>query len=186
METRPTLLERIKDSADGLAWGEFVDCYTPLVFRFLRGRGLQEADAADVCQEVMQVVAQAMPEFHYDPERGTFRSWLYTITRRRLFRHLGKRRESSEEALTEEGVDGGFREAWDQEWRQHLLDRAMARVKAQFGARPWEIFWRTTVLEENPAEVAQATGMTREAVYMARSRVTARMREVLNELGDEE
>lgn len=185
METRRTLLERVRSSSDHQAWDEFVALYGPLVFRFARGRGAAEADAADVSQEVMRVVARVMPDFDYDPERGSFRSWLYTVTRRQLARHF--RREARERRIEvpDDGVDGGFREAWDAEWRRHLLDRAVRRVKGQFGEGQWQAFWRTAVLEQDPAEVGAELGMNREAVYMARSRVTARMREVLAESGDD-
>jgi len=186
METRRTLLERVRSSSDHPAWDEFVELYAPLVFRFARGRGAAEADAADVCQEVMRVVARVMPDFEYDPERGSFRSWLYTVTRRQLARHFRREARGRRIEVPEEGGDGGFREAWDAEWRRHLLDRAVRRVKGQFGAAQWEAFWRTAVEERDPAAVGAELGMSREAVYMARSRVTARMREVLGELGDDE
>jgi RNA polymerase sigma-70 factor (ECF subfamily) len=183
METRRTLLERVRSSSDHLAWDEFVALYGPLVFRFARGRGAAEADAADVSQEVMRVVARVMPDFEYDPARGSFRSWLYTVTRRQLARHFRREARGRRIEVPDEGDDGGFREAWDAEWRRHLLDRAVRRVKAQFGEGQWAAFWRTAVEEKEPAAVAAELGMSREAVYMARSRVTARMREVLGESG---
>jgi RNA polymerase sigma-70 factor (ECF subfamily) len=185
METRKTLLERVRDSSDHPAWGEFVELYAPLVFRFARGRGAVEADAADVCQEVMRVVARVMPDFEYDPERGSFRSWLYTVTRRQLARHFRREARGRRIEVPEEGGDGGFREAWDAEWRRHLLDRAVRRVKGQVGEGQWQAFWRTAVLEEDPAEVGRDLGMSREAVYMARSRISGRMREALRDFGDD-
>ena len=82
--TRPSLLVRIRDPRDGVAWGEFVDIYGPLVYDYGRRRGLQDADAADLTQDVLRAVAAAADRFAYDPARGAFRSWLFTVTRTKL------------------------------------------------------------------------------------------------------
>src|SRR5438876_10704993 len=78
--TRPSLLVRIKDLADAQAWESFVELYAPLVYAFARKRGLQEADASDLTQEVLRAVAAAAGRLEYDPSRGSFRGWLYTVT----------------------------------------------------------------------------------------------------------
>jgi len=83
-ETRPSLLVRVRDPADGPAWVQFVDIYAPLIYGYARKRGLQDADAADVTQEVLQAVAPAIRRLDYDPRRGSFRGWLFTIVRNEL------------------------------------------------------------------------------------------------------
>ena len=83
-KTRSSLLVRIRDARDDEAWCEFVDVYAPLVYRFARLRGLQNADAADVTQDVLQTVARSISGFEYDPERGSFRGWLLSVARSRL------------------------------------------------------------------------------------------------------
>ena len=75
-ETRRSLILRIRDVDDDQAWSEFIDIYTPVVFRFLRRRGLQDADASDVSQEVMRSVAQAIDSFEHREQNGAFRAWL--------------------------------------------------------------------------------------------------------------
>src|SRR5713101_315098 len=82
--TRASLLVRLRDRQDHAAWSEFVRLYAPLVYRFARRRGLQDADAADLMQEVLRSVSGAMGRLNYDPGRGSFRGWLYTITRNKL------------------------------------------------------------------------------------------------------
>src|SRR5690349_547511 len=76
--TRPSLLVRIRDAADHQAWRQLVGLYAPLVYRFLRRRGLQDADAADLTQDVLRAVSAAAPGFEYDAGRGSFRGWLFT------------------------------------------------------------------------------------------------------------
>ena len=90
--TRPSLLVRLREPSNHAAWEEFVDLYTPLVHGFCRQRGLQEADAADVAQEVMQAVARSIGRFEYQPDKGTFRGWLFTVTRNKFNTFLEKRR----------------------------------------------------------------------------------------------
>src|SRR5262245_42123731 len=82
--TRPSLVLRLRDASDAAAWAQFVEIYTPLIFAFCRGRGLSEPDAADVSQEVLKAVAGAIPRFQYDPDRSTFRNWLFTVVRSKL------------------------------------------------------------------------------------------------------
>src|SRR6516225_7458404 len=89
--TRASLLVRLRDPSDRAAWAEFVELYGSLVYGFVRQRGLQDADAADLTQEVFQAVAQAAGRWEYDRQKGTFRGWLYAITRNRLARFMHRR-----------------------------------------------------------------------------------------------
>src|SRR5438132_13447899 len=82
--TRASLLARLGDAQDRAAWQQFVDLYGSLVYAFARRRGLQNADAADLMQEVLLAVARAAGRWHYDPQRGSFRAWLYTVTRNKI------------------------------------------------------------------------------------------------------
>jgi len=88
--TRPSLLLRIRDVGNHEAWEQFVEIYTPLVYGFCRSRGLQDADAADVAQESMRAVAQAIGKFEYDPQRGKFRNWLLTVVQSKLHNFLAQ------------------------------------------------------------------------------------------------
>src|SRR5262245_52328481 len=82
--TRLTLLGRIRDLRDAQAWAEFVDLYAPLVYGLARRHGFQDADAADLTQDVLRAVVGAAPTFAYDPARGSFRGWLFTVAHNQL------------------------------------------------------------------------------------------------------
>src|SRR5580700_8615813 len=82
--TRASLLLRLRDPQDAEAWKQFVDLYAPLVYGYARKQGLQDADAADLSQEVLRAVAGAVGRLEYDPARGAFRNWLFTVVRRKL------------------------------------------------------------------------------------------------------
>ena len=193
-ETRPSLLVRIRDARDRDAWREFAELYGPLVYRYARKRGLQDADAADLTQEVLQAVAGACRRLEYDPGRGTFRGWLFTVARNRLHNFLLRQRRYAEtytQPDTAQGLDGHPARApddealWEQEYRQRLFDWAAAQVRGHFQETTWQAFWRTAVEGESAAQVAEGLGLTVGAVYIAKSRVLARLREQVQELESE-
>src|SRR5947209_20292009 len=89
--TRASLLARLGDPQDRAAWRQFVELYGSLVYRFARQRGLQDADAADLTQEVFLTLAQTAGRWHYDRERGSFRHWLYGVTRHKIAKFFQRR-----------------------------------------------------------------------------------------------
>jgi RNA polymerase sigma factor (sigma-70 family) len=191
-QTRPSLLLRIRDLGDVEGWREFVRLYTPLVFGHCTRHGLQEADAADVAQEVMRVAAQAMPDFQYDAQRGKFRGWLLQTTRHRLHKFFARQRRTpqsaSESALgrfleLEPGADERAR--WDEDYRQQLFDWAAEKARPEFQAATWDAFRLTAVQSVSVKEVAAKLGISVGAVYIARSRVIARLRELIETATDE-
>src|SRR6187431_3649834 len=89
--TRVSLLVQIRSGSNHAAWAEFVKLYGPVIYGFARKRGLQDADAADLMQEVLRSVSGAAHRLEYDPARGTFRGWLFTVTRNKVFNFLESR-----------------------------------------------------------------------------------------------
>lgn len=194
--TRVTLLARIRDGQDGDAWREFVQIYGPVVYRFARNRGLQDADAADLMQDVLRSVARNAPRMEYDPTRGTFRGWLYTVTRNKIYNFLNGQRHrprGSGDADAHERLDAtpardsdGPDADWEREYQRQLTDRAMDRVKHEFQRNTWDAFWQTAVDGKAAAEVGVSLKMTPGAVYVAKSRVLARLREEVRKMIDDE
>jgi RNA polymerase sigma-70 factor (ECF subfamily) len=184
LATRASLLLRIRDPQDRLAWGEFVALYAPLIYAYGRRHGLQDSDAADLSQEVLRRVARSAARFEYDPARGSFRGWLLTVTRNEVRKQAARR--TREEAgtgdtdvrqLLEQQPDDRDAEAWQRDYQWNLFQWAADRVRGEFRDPTWQAFWRTAVLSEEVEDVARALGLTAGAVYVARSRVTARIRQ---------
>jgi RNA polymerase sigma factor (sigma-70 family) len=184
--TRLTLLNRIKDGQDTAAWKEFLQLYGPVVYGFARNRGLQDADAADVMQDVMRSVARNAAKLEYDPKRGTFRGWLYTIARNKVYNFLsaGRNRpkgggdpDNTERLESIADPRDEAEESFELEYRRRLSGKAMERVKNEFQKNTWTAFWETAVEGKNAADVGKALKMTPGAVYVAKSRVLARLRD---------
>ena len=183
--TRVTLLNRLKDGADADAWHEFVHLYGPVVYGFARKRGLQDADAADLMQEVLRSVARNAVRMEYDPKRGTFRGWLYTVTRNKIYNFLngqrGRPRGSGNpddqvriEAVPDRTDDQS--KEWDLEYQRRLTAKAMDLVRDEFQVRTWKAFWGKAVEGRSVEEVGIELAMTHGSVYIAKSRVLARLR----------
>jgi RNA polymerase sigma-70 factor (ECF subfamily) len=183
--TRASLLLRLRDPHDQAAWRDFVALYTPLVYGYARKQGLQDADAADLSQEVLAAVAGAVGRLDYDPQRGSFRNWLFTVVRHKLSnwrrgqRHRPDGPNGSAALLDRCAVPDTVAAAWEAEWEQRVFRWACEQVRRDVTAPTWEAFWRTAIDGEPGQEVAAALGLSVAAVYHARSRVRARLKELV-------
>src|SRR5437660_10963154 len=88
--TRRSLLARLKRWDDQESWQQFFDTYWKLIYSVALRAGLSESESEDVVQDTIFSVARQMPQFKYDRVRGSFKSWLFLITRRRIADHLRK------------------------------------------------------------------------------------------------
>jgi RNA polymerase sigma factor (sigma-70 family) len=187
--TQPSLLLRIRDASDAESWQTFVSIYAPLIYRSCRRRGLQDADAADVGQEVLVQVARSIREFEYQPERGRFRDWLGGVIRNRVSRFLenevrGVRGVVVDESLENQGAaetDG----EWSAEFHVHLLSAALGRIRDRFEPTTWSAFEGVWLHDRASIEVARELALPVGAVYVARSRVLKRLRDELMMLAED-
>jgi DNA-directed RNA polymerase specialized sigma24 family protein len=185
--TRFTLLRRLPDAEDLAAWETFVGIYVPVVCGFAVGRGCSPEAAGELTKAVMVRVAERIGEFDPDSrEGGRFRDWLYGLVMEEFaVRHPDLQTPESDgewPVTTTHELAGGDAEKpedlWEKEYRRMAYRRATDEMVRELGGgQPWEIFRRTILQREEPARVASELGTTLGAVYLARSRVLARMRE---------
>src|SRR5262249_54998842 len=148
--------------SDHEAWQTFVNVYGPLVYRHARSRGLQDADAAEVTQEVLIRVSKAIQQFEYNPEQGRFRDWLGTIARNRICSFLrkeaglghGRDDADAEDALR--AVPSPEQETeWTEEFNRHLLQTALERSQPYFDGQVWRAFEMVWLENRPAAEIAR-------------------------------
>ena len=192
-ETRPSLMLRLRDPQDQQAWTQFVSIYEPLVLRLLRQRGLQDADARDVAQQVVMAVTESVEHWEPDGQAASFRRWLFAIARNLAIKFIqrgpirgpARRGVGGSDVLTLlENLPEPDRRTvseFDEEYRNEVFDWAAEKVRGEFRESTWQAFWRTCVLSESIADVADNLEMTVGNVYVARSRVIARLREIVEE-----
>jgi RNA polymerase sigma-70 factor, ECF subfamily len=189
--TSRSLLERVRADDTG-AWDRLVALYAPLVFHWCRNWDLQDQDTADVFQEVFLAVATHIVEFRKERTGDTFRGWLRTITRNKVFDHFRRLGREPEGAG---GTDAQIRlshlpaplppeEVSVAENRAELglFYRGLDMIRGEFEERTWLAFWRTAVEGRVPKDVGAELSMSPGAVRVAKSRVLQRLREELGDL----
>jgi RNA polymerase sigma-70 factor (ECF subfamily) len=153
--------------------------------------GLQDADTADVGQEVFKAVAGSIDAFEKQDGRGSFRAWLRTVTRNKI-RDLwrsGKGRtgtggsDAYERLLETPEAEKSDAVAFEES--QILYRRALALIVTDFEERTWKAFWSVIIENRSPADVAADLQLSTNAVYLAKARVLARLREEFAGLIDE-
>jgi len=190
------LLVRLKDTEDQRSWQEFNDLYGKLIFGFAIKAGLTESEAQEVVQETLIAAAKNLPEFRYDPEVCSFKTWLLNFSNWRVQDQLRKRLpaahrpaspdDATARTATIERVPdtaGTQLEAlWEKEWHTKLLAAALEKVKAQVDLKQWQVFDLYVLKEWSAPEVAKALAVSVARVYLAKHRVGALVKKELKRL----
>lgn len=197
-ETRLSLLASLNDPVSDQAWAEFDCIYRPLVIRVARTKGLQHADAEDLAQQVLAVVSDAIGSFDADAD-GSFRGWLFTITRNLVVNHLTRGPQSGKRGPIASG-DSDVQQMllhhpapedhnatlFGLEYRRSRFQQAARKLQSQFSEDTWHSFWATAVQGQSIEEVAAQGGKTVGSIRMARCRVLAAIRQEVTTEEDED
>ena len=190
LPTRSSLLTRLKSWDDTDSWREFYGTYSKSIHGLALKCGLTHVEAQEVVQETMVAVAKQMPDFHYDRAVGSFKGWLFTVTRRSIGRQLTRRNQSikqdghpaintNDAGETDELPDPAarFEDQWDEDWRQNLLTIAMDRVRRRIKPKQYQMF-DLYVTQHMPMEgVTRILNVNSGQVYMAKFRVASLIRQ---------
>ena len=200
LPTRLSLLSRLKDWDDRESWRNFFDTYWRLIYGLAIKSGLTNTEAEDVVQETLLAVAKEMPDFKYDPARGSFKGWLLEITRRRIANQVRKRlkhrratagplvgeatrppsgeRSGSDQRRTatvervQDPSSDEMERLWDQEWRSNLLEASIVRVKKRVNAKQYQMFNLYVTMQWPMDQVKKTLGVSAAQVYMAKMRIS--------------
>ena len=187
--THPSLLLRLRGERDERAWAEFLVLYEPLVLRLMRRRGLQESDARDTTQQVLLRISGAIERYQPDGAEASFRRWLFRVARNVVVTFLTKQSRQAEamddrqlaEVLDATLAASPESDLFDQEYRQQVLAWAMEQVRREFHNSTWQAFVETSINGRVIADVARELKLSPGSVYVARSRIIARLRSKVEE-----
>ena len=197
LPTRTSLLNRLKNWRDESSWEEFFEIYWRLIYEVARKAGLTDAEAQDVVQATMLSVAKHMPTFKYDPALGSFKSWLLKLTHWRIidqFRLRGPLApEDAQFAATNSAVSedlipvasNDFEKLWEAEWKENLLQAAVAKVKRRLDPLQYQLFDFYVQKGWPPKKVAAAFALSIRQVYAAKHQVTLLIKKELTRLEKE-
>lgn len=161
--------------------------YSPLIYSWCQRSGLNNEDAADVLQDVWSAVTAHVGRFQRTKNSGTFRGWLWTITRNKLhdFYRAGAGKAAGvggSTALQHLATIPESEPDTDGDEAGSLMHRALEMIRRDFEPRTWSAFWRTAVEGWPAADVGAELHLTVDAVYQAKSRVLRRLREEMRGL----
>ena len=182
--TRRSLIMRLGDWKDQKSWDEFYRTYWRLIYSVALKAGLREDEAWDVVQETVLTIAKQSVKGMYDPEKGSFKMWLWHITRWRINDQFRQRRKDT--AATTTAVDGTervpltdvpdtsgetFTKIWDREWQNNVMKAAIERVKMKVSPQQFQIFDYNVLRGMSASEVRRKLGVSIAQVYLAKHRV---------------
>lgn len=203
--TRLTLLAKISKTsfgqaeADGLsqAWSDFAETYLPLIFRWCQQLGLGADQSQDASQEVMLKLLTLIKEFHYDPERGRFRSWLKTVTTN-LVRDMQRSASTGDTGsgdtkvmhilsqIEDSSAGTKLSEIFERQYDKELLEMASLRIRNRVDPKNWEAWQLYAIEQQDAREVAKKLGIPVAEVYVAKSRIIKMMREEISQIEEAE
>jgi RNA polymerase sigma factor (sigma-70 family) len=174
--THMTLIERIASAEDAEAWEFFHKIYSPLILQFCQRRRLQAADAADVCQNVIQSMRQTLP--HYAAEKGRFRCWFSQVIRRQIAAHLEvlSRRPGSLEHIGEPCCEADDASDEDQ-IRRYVLNMALEAIRPELTSQEWHIMSEVVLKGRKPREVGEEIGMEAPRISRVKYQLIRRLKE---------
>ncbi len=196
LETRSSLIQRLKATINGESWEEFFHTYWELIYNVARRAGLSEADAQDIVQETVLKVHNSLDRFEYNRKRGTFKGWLRTVTRSRLndFFKKQQRRPALNQPLESTGDElqnledpegPEIEKIWDEEWSKNLIQSALNRTKKLTSPKQFQIFKCHYIDEWTVRETCRTLGVNAAQVYMAKQRVGKIFREAIETLQEQ-
>ena len=184
--TSLSLLQRLRQHPQSSAWQSLVEIYSPLIRNWLRRQQIREADSDDITQEVLAVVIRRLPEFKHNRREGAFRNWLRTITvnclrdfwRSRKSRPTATGDGDFQELLAQlEDPSSSLTQIWNEEHDRHVTRKLLELLRPQFEPTTWQAFQRFALDGLSAAEVAAELKVTPNVVFIAKSRVLARLRQ---------
>lgn len=165
------------------AWETFVGLYTPLIFYWARKVGLDQADAADLVQDVFAIVFRKLPDLKYD-RQGSFRGWLRTVTLNKFREQRRKKTlptvDATDSLMGKLASIPQAESTWDLDYGRILLKQAMDQMECDFEPSTWTALKSVMSQESTIQQAAEQNNVSPWTIYSARSRLMRRLRDQLD------
>ena len=180
LNTRVTLLIRLRNKYDDDSWEEFTNYYGNYVYAVLKGMGVDFSELDDMNQSILLKLWKSLPDFEYQPEKGSFRSWLCTVIRRTVFNYFRDKKDTSE-LRTEDAVKADVERIAEREWMVHIASLAWENIKDDFSDTVKETYVRLSN-GKNADEIAESMNISRGSVYVYKERIQKALRREVRKL----
>jgi len=185
-------LEDLKGSNDALVWNTFRDHFYPVIVNFSRSLGLSSTYAEDAAQEAMLTFLKAFRDGRYNREKGRLGSWVFGVARRVILNF--RKRLPREYTVADNSTDTSFwdmiedenavKHTWETEWRRMVLERCLQQARREFDSKVFRAFELYALSEQSVTEIGRILGMSQNAIYIAKSRVLSRLRQLVLEFDE--
>ena len=190
LETRKSLIVRLKDEQNEFAWREFVCSYEGFLIQLARRQGVPERHIPDVTQQILLVIAKSIDGWKDDGNAASFRRWLSTVSRNVVIRFMSRERKQaggiggSDLVAQLQMVEDKPDEQHVRQYQHELIVWAAEQVRHEFLESSWRAFWATVIDERPVDEVAAELGVSPGSIYMSRSRIMAKIKKKVAEVDD--
>jgi RNA polymerase sigma factor (sigma-70 family) len=184
LRTRDSLLSRLKNFSDQGSWTDFFETYCPLIYNAARKRALSQYECEEVVQNTMVAVFRHIAEFKRDPNRGSFRTWLFHLTHSKIVDQVRRRRTNDLQLddLNVPPVQPELEREWEGEWRLRIAEEAFRRVSQSANPRTLQVFATVTIQGREPRDAAKLLGMSLPRIYLANFRIKRRIQAEVKKL----
>lgn len=192
LETRQSLIVRLKSAQNELAWRDFVCTYEVFLNQLARRQGVPERHIPDVTQQILLTIARSIDGWKDDGNVASFRRWLSTVARNVVIRFMARERKQAggiggSELLAQlQNVEDKPEQKYIQRYQHELVVWAAEQVRHEFLDTSWRAFWATVIEEKSVDEVAAEIKVTPGSIYMSRSRIMARIRKKVAEVENDQ
>jgi RNA polymerase sigma-70 factor (ECF subfamily) len=191
-ETHASLIVKLQGARNERAWTEFVAVYESFLRRLVQRQGVPDRHLADVTQQVLAAIAHSVSRWQDDGNPASFRRWASRVARNVVVKFMTRqRREIGGQGGTDliellnQVPDEAMNEQLNRRYEHELIVWAAEQVRHEFRATSWQAFWATLVEGRSVADVAAELNITPGSIYMARSRIMAKIQSKIAEVLDD-
>ena len=183
--TSKTLLDRIA-AGDEISWDEFYNRYCGIVRDIAKFKGLDEAEAEDICQQVMLQFFKQSKTFKFDPDIARFRTYFGRIIQSKIANYYREKKEEPSDEIEVEDENSPTEDLFLDEWRKMILKEAERELKNRVAPETFQAYELYAVQNRPVEKVAAYLDCSVNQVYQAKKRCFAMMREILLKMNEQD